>query len=72
MQSRAGRPGRDAERLGDLDQGQAQVVMEHEDRAVLDRQAAKRAVEGVAVTDRGDAIRPGRPVGGQEPDVGRP
>ena len=51
VQSRAGRPGRDAEGLGDLDQGQPQVVVEDEYRALLDVQALECPVECVAIGD---------------------
>ena len=51
MQSRAGRAGRDTERFGDLDQLQAHVVMQDEDRALFDRQASERPVERVAIDD---------------------
>ena len=36
MESRPGRARRDPEQLGDLDKRQAQVVVQDEDRALLD------------------------------------
>ena len=55
VESRAGRAGRDAKGLGDLDERQAHVVMQYEDRALLEGQASERPVEGVAVVDREEA-----------------
>ena len=52
MESGAGRPDRDAEDVGDLGERQAVVVLEHEDRALVGRQAAEAAFELVAVGDR--------------------
>ena len=62
VQSRSGGPGRDAEGLGDLDQGQPEVVVQDEDRALLDGQASERAVEGVAIRDGDDLVRTRRSV----------
>ena len=72
MQSGAGRPRRDAERVGDLDEGSSLVVVEHEDRALFDAQAPEGAVELVAVIDRDDVIGARRPVDRQDSNVGRP
>jgi len=49
MQPGASGPGRDAEGLGDLDQGQSAVVMEHEYRSMLERQPPERPIEDVPV-----------------------
>src|SRR5436190_10148246 len=46
--------------------------MEHEDRALLERQASERAVELVTVMDRQDAVLGDRLLGWQEANVGRP
>ena len=65
METRSSRPGRDAERLGDLDQGQALVVVQDEDGAMLDAQAPEGAIERVAIVDE---IRSSGPAG---PSTGR-
>ena len=65
-------PCRDAEGLGDLGQRQTQVVMQDEDGSLLHWQSPEDALELVAVHDRQQAIRPGRPVDRQDSNVGRP
>ena len=72
MQSRAGRPDRDAEGLGDLGQRQPEVVVQDEDSPVLDRHAPEGAIERIALDDRDKAVGTDRPVDRQDPDVGRP
>src|SRR5215213_8256103 len=52
MESRSGRAGGDAEGLGNLDQRQPEVVVQDEDRALLDRQLPERPLELVAIEDR--------------------
>ena len=52
VESRAGRPGRDPEGVGDLGQLEAHVVTQDEDRPLLDGQASERPVELVTVVDR--------------------
>ena len=64
MQSGAGCAGRDAEKLGDLHQRQPEIVVQDEDRALLDREPAEGPLQFVAVVDDAGAIRGGRPVGG--------
>ena len=49
MQSGAGRPGRDAERLGNLADGQADEVVEDENRPVFGRQPPEALLELVPV-----------------------
>jgi len=61
-----------AEVLGGLGQGQAEVVMEDEDRALFCRQAPEAPLELVALDDRDGGIRLRRPVGRQNADVRRP
>ncbi len=51
MESRTGRPGRDADCVGDLDQGQAGVVMQDEDGPMLDRQAPEGPFEDIPIDD---------------------
>ena len=61
----------DPEGRGDLRWLEADVVMEHEHRALVGRQAAEAALELVAVDDRRDGIGAVCGVGGQDADVGR-
>jgi hypothetical protein len=49
--ARSGRPSRDLEELGDLDEGQPEVVVQHEDRALFDREPAEGPPQFVAVDD---------------------
>jgi hypothetical protein len=51
VESRSSRPRRDAEGVGDLDEGQPNVVVQDEDRSLLDREASKRPIECVAIGD---------------------
>jgi hypothetical protein len=51
MQSRAGRPGRDAEGLGNLGRGQPEVVMQDEERPLIRRQSSEAALELVSIRD---------------------
>ena len=46
--------------------------MQDEDRPLVDRQAPEGALQLVAVGDDGRFVRGGRPVNGQDSDVGRP
>src|SRR5262245_61278886 len=57
MQSRSGRARGDAEELGDLHEGQPEVVVQDEDRALLDGQASERPLGLVAVGDDGARVR---------------
>ena len=65
-------PDRDADDLGDLGQGQARVVMQDEDRAMVRREPGERAIERVAVVDRDGGVGPTRSVDRQRPDAGGP
>ena len=51
MESGAGRPGRDAERLGDLGRGVAREVVQHEDCPLIGRQPPEPAFELVPIGD---------------------
>ena len=51
VQSGLGRPERDAKAVGDLGQRQPEVVVEHEDGALLEGEPPEGAVELVAVVD---------------------
>ena len=62
VEPRSGGPGRDPEELGDLDEGQPEVVVQHEDRALLDRQPAESPLQFIAVGQDGAAIRGRRTV----------
>ena len=72
MEPRSGGPGRDAEQLGDLDQGQPDVVVQHEDRALLDRQPAESPLQLVAIGQDGAAVRGRWAVERQAADLGGP
>jgi hypothetical protein len=52
MESRSGGPSRDTEQLGDLDEGQPDVVVEYEDGPLLHGEATIRSLELIAVGDR--------------------
>ena len=71
MKSRAGRPRRDAERLGDLGRAEAQVVLKHEDRPLLGRQPAEATFELVPVGQSEEMVRRGRSVDRQDTQVRR-
>src|SRR5262245_18751766 len=49
MQSGGDRPDRDAEDIGYLGTGQARVVRQDDDRAVIEAEAIERAIERIAV-----------------------
>jgi hypothetical protein len=69
MKSRVGRAYRDAEQLGDAVNRQIEVVVQDHHRSVVEGEAAKAALELVAVDDRGQPIGPGRLVSRQESKV---
>ncbi len=71
MESRAGRAGRDAERLGDLGGLVPQVVVQDEDRPLFGRQPAEPAVKLVPVGDGEQIVGCGRSVDRQYPKVRR-
>jgi len=72
MESRACRPGRDTEDLGDLGRGVALVVMEHEQRPLFGRQPPEPAFELVPVGEGEQVIGRGRSVDRQHPQVRGP
>ncbi len=72
MQSRSGGTGRDAEHLGDLHERQPEVVVQDEDRPLIDREPAEGPLQFVAVGDGVGVVRGRWPVDGQDPDVRRP
>jgi len=72
MESRAGGTRRDLENLGDLDERQAEVVVQDEDRPLFDRELPERAFQLVAIGEGGAAIRSRWPSHRQDPDVGSP
>jgi hypothetical protein len=72
MESRSGRPGRDAEQFGDLDEGQADVVVEYEDGPLLHREPTVRTLELIAVRDRVGIVGRRWPADGQDSDVRPP
>ena len=67
-----GRPGRDAEDLGDPVERQVEVVVQHHHRAMVDRQAAEAALELVAIDDRAQVVVRDGLVHRQQPEVRRP
>ena len=69
MESRAGRAGRDAERLGDLGWLEPEVVMEHEDRPLVGRQPPEPTFEEVPVGHAEQFVGSGRSIDRQHPEV---
>ena len=69
MESGAGRPRRDAERLGDLGGRVPEVVVQYEDRPLFGRQPAEPAVKLVPVGDGEQVIGRGRSVDRQHAKV---
>ena len=63
-QTGAGGPRRDAERLGDLGRGIAQVVVQHEDRPLIGRQPTKATLKLVPIGEGEQVIGRGRSVDG--------
>ena len=59
-------PERDAESVRDLGQRQIEVVVEDEDRALLEGEPSKRPLELVTVVDRQGAAGVVRPIEGQD------
>ena len=71
VQSRSGRACGDLQHLGDLHERQPEVVVQDEDRTLVDRKLAERPLQLVAVGDGGAAIGRRQPFEGQDSDVGR-
>src|SRR5687768_7271423 len=65
-------PERNSETIGHLGERQADVVAEHEHRALVDGQPPERSVELVAIVDGRDLTRLPLTGGGEEPDRSRP
>ena len=72
MKARSGCPRGDLEEFGDLHEGQPEVVVQDENRPLIDRKPAERPLQFVAVDDGVAAVRGRWPVGGQDPDGRRP
>ena len=72
VKSRADRPCRSAEQVGDLGRGVAHVVMQDEDGAFIRREPSESALELVAVSNVEESVGRDRPVQGQDPKVRRP
>ncbi len=72
MESGLGGPDGDTETVGNLGQGEADVVVEDEDGPLLDREPPEGPVELIAVVDGGDLARLPLTGHGQESDLGRP
>ena len=68
MEARSSRPVRDPERLGDLDERESDVVVEHEDCPLIERQLPERTIELVPIADRADLVGVARAIGRQEAD----
>jgi hypothetical protein len=62
MQPRAGRPVRDAERLGNVHQWQTHVVVEDEDGPLIERELAERPLQLVAVEECSNVVRRAWPI----------
>ena len=76
VQSRSGRARGDLQQLGDLHERQPEVVVQDEDRPLVDREPAERPLQFVAVGDGGGAVR-GRSARrwagpGRWPSIGEP
>ena len=71
MKSRAHRARRSAERVGDLREAVARVVVEHEDRPFVGRQPAEAALQLVTLTDPEQVVGCGWPIDRQHAKVGR-
>jgi hypothetical protein len=65
-------PSSSADDLGDRGERQAGVVVQHEDRTVLGREASERALDQVAIENRGRRVSGGRSVDRQQSDPTRP
>ena len=63
VQTRSRSPVRDAERFGHRHQGQAHVVMQHEDRALVEGEPAKGLLQLVTVHNRLDVVGVARNAG---------
>src|SRR4051812_28717100 len=72
VESRSGGAGRDAERFGNLDWREPEVVMQHEDRPLLRRQPPEPTLDLVAIGDLAGSIPDLGSGGRQEPDVRPP
>ena len=69
MESRSGRPGRDAERLGDLRRRVPEVVVQYEDGALLRRQASEATFEEVSVAHSQQLVGSRRSVDREHPQA---
>ena len=72
VQARSGRARGDLQHLGDLHERQPEVVVQDEDRPLVDREPAERPLQFVTVGDGGSAVLGRWPIEGQDPDVRRP
>jgi len=72
MKARSGCPRGDLEEFGNLHEGQPEIVVQHEDRPLLDRKPAEGPLQFVTVGDGVGAVRGRRPIDGQDPDGRRP
>ena len=72
MESRADRPGGNAEGVGDLDQGVPGVVMEHQHRPLVRGEAPEPSFELVSVTEHPELIGCRWSVDRERPQVDRP
>jgi len=57
MEARSGGAGRDAERLGNLDQGEPEVVVQDEDGSLVERDVAEGPFQLVTIRERAARIR---------------
>lgn len=72
MKSGSNGPGGNAKRVGDLLEGHVQVVVEHDDRAMVDREPTESPLELIAIDDRSGAVGHGAMGIREERQVRRP
>ena len=71
-ESRSNGADRDAQGVRHGLLGKVKVVAQHDDGPMIDRQPSERALQFIAVRDRGAAVGLGCLVEGKDPEVGRP
>jgi len=71
MESRSGGPGRDAERLGNFDQGQPEVVVQDEDGPLVKRDVTERSLDLISSRELAARVRARGTADVQDSDDGR-
>ena len=72
VQARSGCSSGDVEEFRDLHEGQPEVVVQDEDRALLDGESGEGALQFISVDDPVGRVGRRRPVDGQDPNRGAP